>query len=124
MFRILAATASMLVAAAVPALAESGPEVRLALSVTYYDNTFAVGSLSCSPIGGQHRNPEGACAELYGASGDIAAADREMTRVCPMHYEPVTVRAVGWYGDGIVDYTRTYGNSCVFANSAGQLWNI
>ncbi|MFC7614948.1 SSI family serine proteinase inhibitor [Actinokineospora soli] len=85
---------------------------------------IVVGTLTCSPDGGIHRDPEGACAELVGAGGDFAAADHESDVACPMHFAPVTVRATGWYGSELVRYSHTYGNSCVFGSTGSAVWRV
>lgn len=125
----LAATASGLVGAAVPASADPLPEVSLVITVSYSANDGSpagriVGTLQCSPDGGVHRNPVEACAELTAVAGDFAAADHEMDGVCPLHFAPVDVRAAGWYGDSLVTYSHTYGNSCFFAATASAVWDV
>ncbi|MEJ2858405.1 MULTISPECIES: SSI family serine proteinase inhibitor [unclassified Saccharothrix] len=136
---VLATTVAALAGAVLPASAsaaetiqavESGkPSVRLVLSVTYSETDPAnagtrYGYLTCAPTGGVHDNAAAACAELFAAGGDLSATDHESSVACILMYAPVTVRALGWYGERWVDYRTTYGNSCVFAATAGQIWNF
>ncbi|NUT93472.1 MAG: hypothetical protein HOY78_15765 [Saccharothrix sp.] len=136
---VLASTAAALVGTVLPASASaaetastsanSAPAVRLVLSVTYSDADPAhagtrYGYLTCAPTGGIHANAAAACAELFAADGELSATDRESGVACTMMYAPVTVRAVGWYGERRVDYRTTYGNSCVFSATAGQIWDF
>ncbi|MFI9815183.1 SSI family serine proteinase inhibitor [Saccharothrix variisporea] len=136
---VLATTAAALAGAFLPTSASAAeqtqtgdsvrPAVRLVLSVTYSEADPAhtgtrYGYLTCAPDGGIHNNAAAACAELYAAGGDVSATDHESGVACTMMYAPVTVRALGWYGERRVDYRTTYGNSCVFAATAGQLWNF
>ena len=136
MSRLLLAVVATTVAAlasvfdAPSASAATAPEARLVLSVTYSDADptgprTVHGFLTCSPDGGLHRDPVAACAELAAAGGDLGATDVENPGVaCPMIYAPVTVRAFGWYAGAPIRHTTTYGNSCVFAASAGPVWHI
>ncbi|WP_309115449.1 SSI family serine proteinase inhibitor [Saccharothrix sp.] len=129
---LLATTAAALAGVSMPASASAAttaPTVRLLLSVSHSeaDPVHAgtrYGYLTCEPVGGLHDNPAAACAELFAADGDLSATDHESSVACTLQYAPVTVRAVGWYGDKPVNYTTTYGNNCVFAATAGEIWNI
>ena len=125
----LAAAVFALVGGAAPASADGLPVVSLTLTVSHSDPDgsaagMVVGTLTCSPDSGIHRDPEGACAELLGAGGDFQAADHEMDGACPMYYAPVTVRATGWYGSSLVRYSHSYGNSCFFALTASKVWSV
>lgn len=133
---VLAATAAALAGVSMPASASAAtpgstaaPGVRLLLSVTFSDadpvhSGTRYGYLTCDPVGGKHNNPAAACAELAAAGGDLSATDQDSGVACTLEYAPVTVRAVGWYGDQPVKYKSTYGNHCVFAATAGEVWNI
>ncbi|MDX2297465.1 MULTISPECIES: subtilase-type protease inhibitor [Streptomyces] len=90
----------------------------LVLAIAQGDEQAAVlraSTLSCAPTAqGTHPDPEAACAELAATSGSL---DRLLVapapdRMCPLHYDPVTVFADGvWQGERIA-WKHTFSNSC------------
>ncbi|MFJ5711566.1 subtilase-type protease inhibitor [Streptomyces sp. NPDC093105] len=122
--RIAAVSVSaLLVLAGSVGVAEAEPESlyapsALVLAIAQGDEQAAVlraSTLSCAPTAqGTHPDPEAACAALAATSGSL---DRLLTapapdRLCPLHYDPVTVTADGvWEGERIA-WRHTFSNTC------------
>ncbi|MGW0870467.1 SSI family serine proteinase inhibitor [Streptomyces sp. NPDC002740] len=112
-----AAAALLLAAGATPALAASHdalPGNWLQLTVTRGDarSSDTRGTLLlCDPPQGHSRAVE-ACDVLAKADGDVDALTSDGSRICPLMYAPVTVRAQGQWNGRPVDYERTFGNDC------------
>ncbi|WP_030771742.1 MULTISPECIES: subtilase-type protease inhibitor [unclassified Streptomyces] len=74
--------------------------------------------LSCAYTAeGTHPDPRAACDALNATSGEfdrlLAAPDQG--RVCPRHYDPVTVTADGvWHGERVA-WKHTFSNACVMS---------
>ncbi|MEU3400747.1 subtilase-type protease inhibitor [Streptomyces filamentosus] len=74
-------------------------------------------TLTCAPApGGTHPAPEAACAELgaafEGGSFDGLAASPDPARICPQHYDPVTVAVDGVWEGSRTAWRYTFGNGC------------
>ncbi|WP_030748484.1 subtilase-type protease inhibitor [Streptomyces griseus] len=74
-------------------------------------------TLTCAPAaGGTHPAPEAACAELGAAfdagSFDVLAASPDPARMCPQHYDPVTVAVDGVWEGSRTAWRYTFGNGC------------
>jgi hypothetical protein len=67
--------------------------------------------LLCDPPLGHSRAAE-ACDALARSGGDVEAVPRDGSRVCPLVYAPVTVRAQGRWNGRPVDFSHTYSNDC------------
>lgn len=74
-------------------------------------------TLSCAPTaGGTHPAPEAACAELKAGSeggafeGLLAAPDPD--RMCPQHFDPVTVTVDGVWEGSRTSWAYTFANTC------------
>ncbi|MFD3536430.1 subtilase-type protease inhibitor [Streptomyces sp. NPDC058664] len=74
-------------------------------------------TLSCAPTaGGTHPAPEDACAELKATSpggafeGLLASPDPD--RMCPQHFDPVTVTVDGVWEGSRTSWTHTFANTC------------
>ncbi|MDX3579531.1 SSI family serine proteinase inhibitor [Streptomyces sp. FL07-04A] len=117
--RVLPAAAALLLAAgaAPAALAASHdalPGNWLQLTVTRGDarSSDTRGTLLlCDPPQGHSRAAE-ACDALARSGGDVEAVPRDGSRVCPLVYAPVTVRAQGRWNGRPVDFSHTYSNDC------------
>lgn len=112
-----AAAALLLAVGAAPALAASHDAVPgnwLQLTVTRGDSRSSDTRgtlLLCDPPQGHSRAAE-ACDVLARADGDVDALAADGSRICPLMYAPVTVRAQGQWNGRPVDYERTFGNDC------------
>ncbi|WP_329221942.1 subtilase-type protease inhibitor [Streptomyces sp. NBC_01485] len=112
-----AAAALLLAVGAAPALAASDdalPGNWLQLTVTRGDTRSGDTRgtlLLCDPPQGHSRAAE-ACDVLARAGGDVNAVPGDGSRICPLVYAPVTVRAEGWWNGRLVDYRHTFGNDC------------
>ncbi|MDR6979990.1 hypothetical protein J2X68_006728 [Streptomyces sp. 3330] len=112
-----AAAALLLAAGAAPAVAVSHdalPGNWLQLTVTRGDSRSSDTRgtlLLCDPPQGHSRAAE-ACDVLTRADGDVDALAADGSRICPLMYAPVTVRAQGQWNGRPVDYERTFGNDC------------
>ncbi|WP_328946859.1 subtilase-type protease inhibitor [Streptomyces sp. NBC_00250] len=74
-------------------------------------------TLSCAPTaGGTHPAPEAACAELKATSEDGAfaglLASPEPDRMCPQHFDPVTVTVDGVWEGSRTSWQYTFANAC------------
>ncbi|MEU9294451.1 subtilase-type protease inhibitor [Streptomyces sp. NPDC048266] len=74
-------------------------------------------TLSCAPTAaGTHPAPEAACAELKatspGGAFDGLLASPNPDRMCPQHFDPVTVSVDGVWEGTRTSWTHTFGNSC------------
>ncbi|WP_406065925.1 subtilase-type protease inhibitor [Streptomyces sp. NBC_01077] len=74
-------------------------------------------TLSCAPTaGGTHPAPEAACAELKATSqggafeGLLASPDPD--RMCPQHFDPVTVTLDGVWEGSRTSWQYTFANTC------------
>lgn len=78
-------------------------------------------TLTCSPDGGTHPDPEGACDAIRRAGGDFDALPTAQNRLCPMYISPggYPVTAGGFWVDAdglrIIDTAHRYGNGCFAA---------
>ncbi|MDT9682454.1 subtilase-type protease inhibitor [Streptomyces sp. TRM76323] len=75
-------------------------------------------TLSCAPTPrGTHPDPQAACAELAAAAGDFGTllASPDPDRVCPMHYDPVTVTVDGVWQGSRVSWKHTFSNACLMS---------
>lgn len=74
-------------------------------------------TLSCSPAAaGTHPAPEAACAELratsLGGSFDGLLASPNPDRMCPQHFDPVTVNVDGVWEGSRTSWQYTFANAC------------
>ncbi|MFE9045603.1 subtilase-type protease inhibitor [Streptomyces sp. NPDC007818] len=130
--RIAAVAASaLLVLAGSAGVAQAAPDSlyapsALVLTVAQGDEQAATvvraSTLSCAPTAqGTHPDPEGACAALAAASGslDRLLAAPAPGRLCPLHYDPITVSADGvWQGER-VSWRHTFSNTCAMSVTLG-----
>lgn len=75
-------------------------------------------TLSCAPTPrGTHPDPQAACAELAAAAGDFGTllSSPDPDRVCPMHYDPVTVTVDGVWQGSRVSWKHTFSNACLMS---------
>ncbi|MFF9063895.1 subtilase-type protease inhibitor [Streptomyces sp. NPDC014891] len=74
-------------------------------------------TLSCAPTAaGTHPAPEAACAELKathdgGTFGGLLASPAA-DRMCPQHFDPVTVTVDGVWEGSRTSWQYTFGNAC------------
>ncbi|MFF8989102.1 SSI family serine proteinase inhibitor [Streptomyces sp. NPDC014983] len=118
---VLLAAAGLL--AVGPAQAVPRPGVnRLHLAITRSGDRADSALLRCLPPRG-HPYAAQACAELMAARGDI---DRIPARevFCPRIYSPVTATARGRWNGRIVDFRRTYTNSCELRARTGAVFAL
>lgn len=129
--RIAAVSASaLLVLAGTAGLAEAAPDSlyapsALVLTVAQGDEQAAVvraSTLSCAPTAqGTHPDPQAACAALAATSGslDRLLAAPAPDRLCPLHYDPITVSADGvWEGERVT-WRHTFSNTCAMSVTLG-----
>ncbi|MFI8368430.1 subtilase-type protease inhibitor [Streptomyces sp. NPDC085466] len=130
--RIAAVSASaLLVLAGSAGVAQAAPDSlyapsALVLTVAQGDEQAATvvraSTLSCAPTAqGTHPDPEGACAALAATSGslDRLLAAPAPDRLCPLHYDPITVSADGvWQGER-VSWRHTFSNTCAMSVTLG-----
>ncbi|MET9724346.1 subtilase-type protease inhibitor [Streptomyces zaomyceticus] len=74
-------------------------------------------TLSCAPTAsGTHPAPEAACAELKATSQDGAftglLASPAPDRMCPQHFDPVTVTVDGVWEGSRTSWQYTFANTC------------
>ncbi|MFF5787495.1 subtilase-type protease inhibitor [Streptomyces sp. NPDC012693] len=74
-------------------------------------------TLSCAPTAaGTHPAPEAACAELRatspGGAFDGLLASPNPDRMCPQHFDPVTVSVDGVWEGTRTSWTHTFANTC------------
>lgn len=118
---VLLAAAGLL--AAGPAQAAAPPGAGpLHLRITRSGDRADSALLRCLPPQG-HPYAAEACAELTAARGDI---DRLPVRkvFCPRIYSPVTATARGRWNGRIVDFRRTYTNSCELRARTGAVFAL
>ncbi|MCX5231143.1 subtilase-type protease inhibitor [Streptomyces sp. NBC_00233] len=82
-------------------------------------------TLSCAPTAdGTHPAPEAACAELKAGSQDGAfeglLALPAPDRMCPQHFDPVTVTVDGVWEGARTSWQYTFGNACVMSVSLNE----
>ncbi|WNM38617.1 SSI family serine proteinase inhibitor [Micromonospora halotolerans] len=106
----LAATAAPTAAGAAP---RPGPETPSALLLTVDAGGGDVRAtvLTCGPEGGLHPDPATACRLVARVDGHLDALEVQ-PGPCTREYAPVTARAVGFWQDRPVAYTRTFDNRC------------
>ncbi|GLX47685.1 hypothetical protein Shyhy01_06350 [Streptomyces hygroscopicus subsp. hygroscopicus] len=118
---VLLAAAGLLAAGPAQAAAPPGAG-RLHLTITRSGDRADSALLRCLPPRG-HPYAAEACAELAAARGDI---DRVPARkvFCPRIYSPVTATARGRWNGRIVDFRRTYTNSCELRARTGAVFAL
>lgn len=79
-------------------------------------------SLVC-PAGGDHPDPEAACAALDQADGDIDAAT-PLEIVCPEIHDPVWVMAIGRWDGELVFHSSLYANTCRAKAASGGIIDL
>ena len=122
----LIAGATLVAAAPVPAAFASGEQQEHVglMNLTINGHTakdFRTALLSCGPDAGTHPHPSTACEAISDAEGDFHAIDGG-AGLCPLIYDPVTVRAAGVFDGKPVDYSETFSNACVAANATGSVF--
>ncbi|MFF8831530.1 SSI family serine proteinase inhibitor [Streptomyces sp. NPDC015131] len=131
-FRAAAATAAVLLALvpAAPGHADTpapapGEGEGLFLTVSGGDDSWIRGvRLRCAPRPtGPHRDPEGACAALHTARGDLDRL-RGDQHPCTKRFDPVTARATGEWRGITLDWRRTYPNACVLDTETGPVFRF
>ncbi|GHB50971.1 subtilase-type protease inhibitor [Streptomyces cirratus] len=118
--------AALLTVAGATGIAEAKPASLYApsavvLAVGQGENGVTVvraATLSCAPTAqGTHPDPKAACTALAATAGSLdtllAAPDRH--RVCPMHYDPVTVTADGVWQGSRISWKHTFANACAMS---------
>ncbi|MFC3502552.1 SSI family serine proteinase inhibitor [Micromonospora krabiensis] len=78
--------------------------------------------LFCGPSGGDHPAASAACGTLAGVGGDPGTLNLDPDTLCTLEYAPVTVRALGFWGDRPVTYAKTFANRCVLLRETGELF--
>lgn len=68
--------------------------------------------LACNPDAGSHPDPRGACDELRKVKGDFERLEPDGPVACTDQWDPVTVEAIGYWGDRRVSYTEWFENPC------------
>ncbi|MFD4375100.1 subtilase-type protease inhibitor [Streptomyces sp. NPDC059202] len=126
--RIAALSASaLLVLAGTAGVAEAAPDSlyapsALVLTVAQGDERAATvvraSTLSCAPTAqGTHPDPQAACAALAATSGslDRLLAAPSPDRLCPLHYDPITVSVDGVWQGKRVSWRHTFSNTCAMS---------
>lgn len=117
----LAATAAPAAAGAVP---RPGPETPSALLLTVEGGGDVRATLLvCGPAGGPHPDPATACRLVARVDGHLDALDVR-PGPCTREYAPVTARAVGFWQDRPVAYTRTFDNRCELRRGTDALFDF
>ncbi|MDF8266236.1 SSI family serine proteinase inhibitor [Luteipulveratus flavus] len=130
LFAALALAVTGLIAApgAASASTTSTPDyVRLNLQVTDSTGHATYGSLRCNPAGGSHADPTTACRQLATVNGDPGALHNLIIPFYPcdrLPIEPVTVRMTGYWGSTLVDFKRTFMNSCDVMQETGSVFAV
>ncbi|WP_435975341.1 subtilase-type protease inhibitor [Streptomyces sp. Qhu_M48] len=129
MFRRFAAVSAsaLLCAAATSGVAEAGTDSLYAPSAVVLSigkgadvsssTVLRAVTLSCAPTAeGTHPDPEAACAELkatsLGGTFDGLLASPNPDRMCPQHFDPVTVTVDGVWEGARASWRYTFANSC------------
>ncbi|MER8115229.1 SSI family serine proteinase inhibitor [Streptomyces sp. NPDC094031] len=98
---------------------------RLHLTITRSGDRAESGRsalLRCLPPHG-HPYAAEACAELAAARGDIDLIPARKV-FCPRIYSPVTATARGRWNGRMVDFRRTYTNSCELRARTGSVFDL
>ncbi|WP_430779850.1 SSI family serine proteinase inhibitor [Actinoplanes sp. G11-F43] len=101
----------------------AGPAAAAAdskLTLTYASKTVR---LTCGPVGGGHPKAGEACATLRGIGGNPAKL-KGGDSLCVLLYRPVTARLKGTWRGKVVNWQRTYGNSCEMGRATGVLFQF
>ncbi|MEU6857384.1 SSI family serine proteinase inhibitor [Glycomyces sp. NPDC046736] len=91
------------------------------LEVEHGDGSVDSAALLC-PSGIGHDRGLEACGQLAEAGGDfdaLAAGDG----FCTKQYDPVTLRAFGFWDGRLVHYEREFGNHCMGLNATGAVFD-
>ncbi|MEW2444050.1 SSI family serine proteinase inhibitor [Micromonospora marina] len=122
----LVAALGGLTAPASPAQAapRPGPEIPSVLLLTVDDGAGVRATvLTCGPTGGLHPDPFTACRLVARVDGDLDALDVDGAP-CTSQYDPVVARAVGFWQNRPVSYTRTFGNACLMQRTTASLFTF
>ncbi|WP_329192411.1 MULTISPECIES: subtilase-type protease inhibitor [unclassified Streptomyces] len=118
--------AALLTLAGATGIAEAKPASLYApsavvLTVGQGENGVTVvraATLSCAPTAqGTHPDPKAACTALAATAGslDTLLTAPDPHRVCPMHYDPVTVTADGVWQGSRLSWKHTFPNACAMS---------
>ncbi|MFF5506126.1 SSI family serine proteinase inhibitor [Streptomyces roseolus] len=76
-------------------------------------------TLHCDPAAGDHPRADVACADLDASQGRV---DRDSDTACILLYDPVEVRAEGFWHGRSVSFARQYGNTCELNARTGAIF--
>ncbi|MET7967231.1 SSI family serine proteinase inhibitor [Micromonospora sp. NPDC005305] len=117
----LAVTAAPTAAGAAP---RPGPDTPSALLLTVdTGGDVRATVLTCGPEGGLHPDPATACRLVARVDGHLDALEVQ-PGPCTREYAPVTARAVGFWQDRPVAYTRTFDNRCHLLRGTDVLFDF
>ncbi|MFR9780654.1 SSI family serine proteinase inhibitor [Micromonospora sp. MS34] len=116
-----AALAAPQPAAAVPRPGPETPSVLLLSVAGAGDLRSTV--LVCGPAGGLHPDPVTACRLVARVDGDLDVLAVNL-EPCTREYAPLTARAVGFWQDRPVTYSRTFDNRCLLHRVTDALFDF
>ncbi|WP_424185946.1 SSI family serine proteinase inhibitor [Actinokineospora sp. G85] len=117
---VLAATAA---GPATPPVAGHTDDVtRLVLVVSDHQDGLRTTTLRCEPPGGDHPQPQAACAALDAVGGDITQLSSSGDTICTLQYAPVRVSAYGYWRGHEVSVSHEYGNPCLMNAESGPVF--
>ncbi|MFC0032191.1 SSI family serine proteinase inhibitor [Micromonospora chaiyaphumensis] len=121
----LAGLAVLAAPSAAGAAPRPGPETPSALLLTVDAGGGDVRAtvLVCGPAGGLHPDPATACRLVARVDGHLDALEVQ-PGPCTREYAPVTARAVGFWQDRPVTYTRTFDNGCHLRRGTDVLFDF
>lgn len=110
-----------------PGLSPARPLAELELSLTRTGSETSLSTdtvkLTCSPDGGTHPDPTGACDSLRAVRGVFEKLP-STGQPCMLIYDPHTARATGRWGRTTVDYSATFSNRCFAAVGTDDVFNL
>lgn len=98
------------------------PETAITL-ITHSPSSAKTVTLTCSPTGGTHPNPDEACTSVAQAAGNFEHLP-DKDQACTLIYAPVAAEATGTYRGKTVNFNTSYPNACVADARSGGVFGF
>ncbi|WP_156756292.1 SSI family serine proteinase inhibitor [Actinokineospora pegani] len=116
---MLAATAAG--PATLPVVGHTGG-THLVLAVADHQDGVRTTTLRCEPPGGDHPQPQAACAALDPVAGDVTQLSSAGNMICTLQYAPIRVSAYGYWRGHKLTVTHEYSNPCLMNAETGPVF--
>lgn len=109
---------------AVTGAASASQTSYLSLAIASPEGPVKVVALQCAPAGGNHPNPEAACADLMTVDGDLNQVGGDQTAACTLEYRPVDASVRGHWEGHPVSWDQEFPNNCTLVTTTGRVFHF